>query len=247
MTIKFKLINDSGDRKYFSILPHFILNHSTANDQALYWQMKRYTGENGNCFATEKTLMGKLGIGKKAYDKSLKYLISRGWIEFVGLTKGKTRPVKTYKINNIWRENVEHYDKISVESNISFRGDKFQKQYKISAESNVEEEPSKEDIVSTNVDTSNSKSVASQILHVFEKVNPAIKRMYGNKTQREAAENLVRQFGLETTLKAAQAAISVLGVKYAPRITTPYLLETKWADLVAFLKENKNGKIVKIS
>ena len=143
-----KIIDESGDKKYFSQLPHYILNHSTANDQALYWQMKRYSGENGFCFATQETLMKKLGIGKKAYDKSLKYLLSKKWVKFTGMTKGKTRPIKTYSITDIWRLNILHYEKIPSESTLSSneeisaesKGDKFQKQHKISSESNVEEE-----------------------------------------------------------------------------------------------------------
>lgn len=149
-----KIQDGSNDKGFFSIIPHYITNHSTANDQALYLQMKRFAGEgeDGVCFATEQTLMKKLGIGKKAYDKSIGYLLKRNWIEYTGLTQGKTRPIKTYRIVDIWQENMAHYKEISAESNISFRGDKSQKegdtsqkQHKISVESNVEEEPVKEE------------------------------------------------------------------------------------------------------
>ena len=145
---KIRIQDESGDKRYFTILPNYIANHSTANDQALYFQMKRYAGEDGKCFATEKTMMRKLRIGKRAYDKSLKYLLSKEWIEFVGLTGGKTRPIKTYKIKDIWKENNDLYEKISAESTLSSKekisaeneGDKCQMQHKISAESNIEEE-----------------------------------------------------------------------------------------------------------
>lgn len=138
--------DNSGDREFFTILPNYIANHSTANDQALYFQMKRYAGEDGKCFATEKTLMRKMRIGKKAYDKSIAYLLERKWITYIGLSGGKTRPIKTYSINNIWKLNSDHYRKISSESTLSKdmsqkEGDKSQKQHKISAESNVEEDP----------------------------------------------------------------------------------------------------------
>lgn len=151
--IKIKIEDGSGDKSFFTIIPNYIANHSVANDQSLYFQMKRYAGENGKCFATEKTLMRKMGIGKKAYNKALNYLIEKGWISFIGLTGGKTRPIKTYKINNIWKLNSEYKEKISAESNISFKekisaessGDKCQKQHKISAESTLEEEQYKEE------------------------------------------------------------------------------------------------------
>ena len=128
MANKFKIKDESGDKEFFTIIPNYILNHSTANDQALYFQMKKITGEDGKCFATEKTLMGKLGIGKKAFDKSLNYLLKKRWITYIGLTEGKTRPIKTYRINNIWKLNIDYYKKISAESNISLEKDKFQKE-----------------------------------------------------------------------------------------------------------------------
>ena len=149
---KVKIIDDSGDKKYFTQLPHYILNHSNANDQALYWQMKRYSGENGMCFATEKTLMKKLGIGKKAYDRSLKYLLDKKWVKFIGMTNGKTRPIKTYVIVDIWKLNILHYEEISSESTLSFKGDKSQKHTKLSSESTVEEEPSKEEQLAAKAD-----------------------------------------------------------------------------------------------
>ncbi len=140
-----KIQDESNDKRYFTILPNYIANHSTGIDQALYFQMKRYAGEsdNGRCFATEKTLMKKLGIGKKSFDKSLQYLLDHKWVSFTGLTPNKTRPIKTYQVNDIWKMNNDFYDKISSKRNISFKrdkfqkeGDKFQKHTKISSESN---------------------------------------------------------------------------------------------------------------
>ena len=89
-----------------------------------------------------------------------------------------------------------------------------------------------------------------EIFKIFEEKNPAIKRMYGNTTQRGACERLITKFGLEKVVGYAKFAIKVLGMPYSPRITTPYLLETKWADLEAFYheslgkKEEKSGKVV---
>lgn len=147
---RIKIQDGSGDRDFFTIVPNYILNHSTHTDQALYLQMKRYAGEDGQCFATQETLTNKLGIGIKSYNKSLNYLIKRGWVEFVGMTGGKTRPIKTYKINNIWQQNNEHYKKIPSERTVSIEnekdtspkeGDTSPKNNKIPPRSTIEEEP----------------------------------------------------------------------------------------------------------
>lgn len=97
-------------------------------------------------------------------------------------------------------------------------------------DSNTKEESNRE---------SDGQAVA-EILYQFEKVNPAIKRMYGNKTQRSAAERLIATFGFDVARRGAEAAVGVLGMPFAPRITTPYELELSWAKLVAFVREQKN-------
>lgn len=112
------ITDESQDRKYFTIVPNYILNHSTANDQALYLQMKRAAGENGMCYITQKHLCERLGIGKIKLQKSLEYLIKHKWIAFIGTTESKTKPINTYKVNDIWKLNTEYYQeqKISSES-----------------------------------------------------------------------------------------------------------------------------------
>lgn len=109
--------DDSGDRKYFTIIPNYIANHSTANDQALYFQMKKHAGENGECFVSEKTLKKKLGIGGKALKKSIEYLLSHGWIKNNGIrevqTQGGVQKVKSYKVVDIWKMNNKHYEGVS--------------------------------------------------------------------------------------------------------------------------------------
>lgn len=111
-----EIIDESNDKKYFSLLPHYILNHSTAVDQALYMQMKRYAGEskNGECWASKNTLQQKLGVGEKALNKSIKYLLSRGWIFEKGWkeveTRGGKQKVRIYGIRDIWKLNIEFYE-----------------------------------------------------------------------------------------------------------------------------------------
>ncbi len=110
-----KLKDNSGDKDYFTIIPNYIVNHSTANDQALYMQMKRYAGDSGLCWTSKKTLMEKLGIGMVALNKSIKYLLDHKWITHEGekkvMTTGGEQKVGVYSINNIWKMNSDHYSK----------------------------------------------------------------------------------------------------------------------------------------
>lgn len=113
---KQKMLFEDGseDKKYFTILPNYIANHSKANDQALYFQLKRLAGEEKDCcFPSFSYLRKQLKIGKKAIKKSLEYLIERGWIKDLGkrsiMTAGGRQMVQAYKIIDIWALNIEYY------------------------------------------------------------------------------------------------------------------------------------------
>lgn len=105
--------DNSGDKKYFTMLPNIILNHSTAVDQALYCQLKKHAGENGICFVSERNLMEKLGVGRFALQKSFKYLLGREWIKYEGLkdvmSQGGVQKVKSYSVVDIWGLNLQNY------------------------------------------------------------------------------------------------------------------------------------------
>lgn len=111
----FEIKDESGDKKYFTIIPNLIANHSTANDQALYFQMKKHAGEKGECYASEKLLKAKLGIGSKALKKALTYLLSHKWITYTGeksfMSNGGMQKRKTYIVNDIWKMNNDFYSK----------------------------------------------------------------------------------------------------------------------------------------
>ncbi len=111
--------DESGDRKYFTMLPNYILNHSTAIDQALYMHMKRYAGDDrsGECWASKRTLMEKMGVGIKTLNKSLDYLIKREWIYVKGTrlvnTKGGPQLIVVYGVTDIWNMNMNHYQGVA--------------------------------------------------------------------------------------------------------------------------------------
>jgi len=118
--------DNSGDKKYFTLIPNYILNHSSANDQALYLQMKRIAGDNGKCFASVRYFMKQLKVGQTAIKNSITYLVEHGWIEYVGkterLTKGGVQLANTYKVNDIWKLNNEFFQGVSEKDPLSNKG-----------------------------------------------------------------------------------------------------------------------------
>lgn len=83
----------------------------------------------------------------------------------------------------------------------------------------------------------------NEIMDIFSKINPTLN--WGNKTIRNAAADLIRQFGLGETKSMAEAAVSIQGQSYAPTVTTPWELKEKLAKVKAFFDRQKNDQIAK--
>lgn len=121
MSFKTKITDESGDKKYFTIIPNYILNHSTLWDREVYIQMKRITGEDGTCWTSQKNLANQCGISVNRLKKSIQYLIENQWIEFVGTkpteSSGGTQETKEYKVIDLWEKNIQFYKDKGVSSN----------------------------------------------------------------------------------------------------------------------------------
>jgi len=112
MQNKFKIIDESGDRNYFTIVPNYIVNHSTPYEQAIYLYMKRRAGETGTCWSSAQEIAKHLSISRNTVSRYREKLVKRGWIKVVGY-KGKTKPTPEYRVVDIWKLNVDHYKKES--------------------------------------------------------------------------------------------------------------------------------------
>jgi hypothetical protein len=87
-----------------------------------------------------------------------------------------------------------------------------------------------------------ASSVINELISLFKYVNPTYNRLYANKTEREALKRLVKQFGKEKVEKLIKILPEIIVKPYAPRITTPYQLEKKLADLIAFIQQERSAK-----
>ncbi len=105
---KDKYIDNSGDRKYFAMIPYYIVNHSTAYEQSLYLQMKRIASEKGTCWKSPNEIAKSMGVSPNTVRKYRDKLIKRGWIKKVG-TRGKTKPTDEFEIVDLWGLNIKHY------------------------------------------------------------------------------------------------------------------------------------------
>lgn len=119
---KFQIIDGSSDRKYFTIIPNYILDHSTPYDRCLYIEMKRIAGETGSCWASTWRLGELAKMSQTQVRKSLNCLLKKNWIVKVGERRGNGGISNVYKIVDIWQINNEFYsdkNKVSIENSPS--------------------------------------------------------------------------------------------------------------------------------
>jgi len=102
------------------------------------------------------------------------------------------------------------------------------------------------DIIKDNKDNTNKEF--NELMDLFKKVNPTHYRLFDNTSQRAALDRMVKKWGIEKIKGAINTLPALIGRKYAPVITTPYQLEAKFGDLVAYVQKEKgrDNKIISI-
>jgi len=107
---KTKIIDNNGDKKYFAMIPYYIINDSSIYEQSLYLIMKRIASKKGACWASAITISRIMKASPNTVRKYRNKLLKRGWIRIVG-NKGKTKPTNEFEIVDLWKLNVDYHIK----------------------------------------------------------------------------------------------------------------------------------------
>lgn len=255
------IIDESGDKKYFTIIPNYILNHSTLWDREVYIQMKRITGEEGTCWTSQKTLAKQCGISINRLKKSLSYLLEHKWIRQIGKknisTNGGIQEVNEYRVADLWKLNVDFYETKGIaQEDTPLEGVSRKEQRGVTTEvkgvspSDDKEEPniiiSHNNIHIAKQSFADSKEIVN-LIGYFRGINPSYKTMYSNRTQRSALARLIKEHGVDKIKSVLVAIPEINKLQYAPVITTPLQLETKLGSLIAFMQKNKSvSRVIKL-
>ena len=108
---KFNIRDESQDRKYFSLVPHLVTNHSTLAERGFYLTLKRITGEYGTVRYSARDLGKMCGISDDTVYRLLDSLIKRGWIKEAGKIPTGHKPRRIYSIVDLWKQNIDFYSK----------------------------------------------------------------------------------------------------------------------------------------
>lgn len=147
----FTIKDESNDHKYFTIVPNYVLNHSSRCDREVYIQMKRIAGESGTCWSSMPRLSKQCDMTERRLKKSIKYLIEHKWISLVGKkpikTIGGKQFVNEYKMNDLWSMNNTFYE-VGAKKTLPNAKVGAETTSKVGSKTHPKEEPIEEEIIS---------------------------------------------------------------------------------------------------
>ena len=247
---KLGIEDGSNDKKYFTIIPNYVLNHSTMWDREVYIQMKRIAGEHGICWTSQKTLAEQCGMSINRLKKSIQYLLDHKWIKDYGTkrvgTSGGSQEVNQYKIIDLWQKNIEFYKKEGVSTDDTPAQKRTQRGITgavkgVSPSDDKEEQGIKKNPIIFTAPSAAGKEI-NDLIELFKSVNPSYKTLYAMTPQRKAIERMIKEHGVEKIRKSILLLRQTNPSEFAPTITTPYQLEMKLGQLIAFFQKQRSKK-----
>lgn len=248
----FDVSDESGDRKYFTIVPNFVLNHSTMWDREVYIQMKRIAGDKGKCWTSRTTLARQCGMSVRRLDQCLKYLLEHEWIRKVGTRKiaapkGGLQQVYEYQIVDLWKKNIAFYEEGGAGGALP-KTKGVQEVHQGSAGGAHKEEPVLIRTPSASRVVETLEGSEDFVVSKKKPKYPHAREAFAWFPDYEAWWNMNTtqlKYGELTYVRGEKAVRSILtflqknsGLEDCPEVTTPYDLETKWKKIEKFAKRN---------
>ena len=217
----------------------------------LYFQLGMYADDDG--FINPKKIIRMIG----ASDDDLKILLAK---RFLLPFENGVVVIKHWIINNLIRKDfyqetiyIDQKKQLKLKENKSYTEDCKQIVNNLDTQDRIGKDRIGKDINTSEQGSQEVKTRKDQevldVIDSFKCVNPSYKKYFGNKTQRAAAERLVKEHGLEKVLATIANLPELNARHYYPKSTTPLELENNLGKLLANLKadETKKGKIIDLN
>lgn len=182
-----------------------LLLKSNHKQTKMMWNGGIIVVNEGQLITGRKSLSEETGIPESTIEDILRYLETQHQIQ-----QQKTTKYRLVTILN-WKDYQNPTAKATT------------KQQQADTNKNVKNDKK-------NTDTEQS-SLIPEVIKLFEEVNPACKKMYGNTTQRKACQNLIDEYGFEEVSKVIAFLPKSNKVSYFPVVTTPVQLWDKYQTL----------------
>lgn len=207
-------------------------------------------GEVNHLEIVDLFLMSNINPASEMWDEPEKYLEKleklhmirndNGMITILNFRKRQGKALSTYQRVKLHRESKANDNDLKRNDNaVITKSNEVGSSKKRREEKRIN--TSKIRVPKVTQESDESKFVNSLMGAFKEFLNPHIN--FANKTQRKAAENLIKNYGLEDTVANVKliAKLQAENTPYLPVITSPLDLYDKWAKVINFFK--KRGDI----
>lgn len=221
---------------YYAIIPANVrYSNVTANAKLLYGEITALSNKSGYCWASNDYFARLYNVHSDTISGWVRELRQAGFVESV-IEKGTER--KLYILQVVGKK-TDHW---SAKSPTTGRR-KDRHNNTVNNTTNTGEQSSREEyvIVSSLEEERPPKVVKFDPVPLFILFKSQL-GLYPlawktNKTQRQSAENLVTQYGLEQVRKALEFYRETKDEPFVPQILSPYDLDNKWHKLLALKKK----------
>lgn len=132
------------------------------------------------------------------------------------------------------------YTIITIPNWESYQEGGHQKNIKRTSKEHKQEIPEDKEEIPANEQGSFGDNLIPELIKLFEEVNPACRKMYGNKTQRGACRDLIDTYGFDEVSKVVAFLPKSNKIAYMPTITTPLQLWEKYQSLKDKLQQKRS-------
>ena len=254
-------IRDKRQKGFFMINNEYLNGYAKYLSPVItivYLTLCRHVDSEEKCWPSIKLISEKNNISRSSVLRSIKILEKMNMIkverDFAARGNKKQNNIYTLLDKNVWEKNpsiieIPGFPSI-IESSIpsisrELEGNPLVKGIKIAkAILPLNENLKDSQSVVINEEFSKTNGNVIAVFSAFQKsgLNPHIN--YGNKTQRNAAEFLVKTYGLQEIIATIEQ-ISTIKDRFAPVITSPYELKEKLGKLKIYLENRKQMKSMK--
>jgi len=200
-----------------------LLLKANHKDNQMIWNNDVIVVKEGQFITGRKELSKETGISETTIEDILKYLETRQQIQ-----QQKTNKYRIITIVN-WKSH-QHSDNTSDN--------------KATTKRQLADTNKNDNNVKNEKNSETSSPEIPLLIKSFESLNPASKKFYGNKTQREACKSLIENYGLERVTAVIERTLpKTNSMQYFPSITTALQLFEKWATLESKIKQYQSEKL----
>jgi len=227
-------IRDSRDKEWFWMDNEYLngyARHLGASCTVVYFSLCRHANnKTQKCFPSMKLVAEENGISTRTVVRAVAKL--EEW-NIISVKKEKKKDgtqannVYTLLSKKVWK---------SKPSDIKSHGSP--------SDNNDTDRVTPGTCNNTNINNTNlakaEPSLVSEVIKLFEEVNPACGKMYGNTTQRQSSQKLIDTYGFDEVSKVIAILPKTNKMEYMPSITTPHLLWLKYQQLKDRLEQKKS-------